>query len=373
VAPIIVLSCVLALACSLGASPALAQASRIAIEVRGDESGEACLTSEQLGARIAFYGTRKTLPRGMRLVLRLSAPDVAELQILRDGQVVSRRRFEHLPGPCADRRDAVALSVALALEHAAASTEPAAESGASSSAISGVVGTQTGSGEGVSAPEPEPAEPEPDSRTQPAEQVTQPARVQPEDTRPIVLGTMPTTTSRDPRRGEERPSLFQLHLGGRFVLEALPFAVWGGALGLELALSKRLSLDVSAVLSSIGEAPLADAYARASLLGLEAVGCASFPLGVFMLQACGGASVALCEVSGRDFPRARPDATLLWAAGLARIALRWPQSSSVALRLFVQPHISVSRPDLRVEGSGERLRTGWVGGQAGLDLWLALP
>ncbi|HTU58866.1 MAG TPA: hypothetical protein VMF89_10545, partial [Polyangiales bacterium] len=79
------------------------------------------------------------------------------------------------------------------------------------------------------------------------------------------------------------------------------------------------------------------------------------------------------EVSGRDYPRARPEATLLWAAVLGRATLRWPREGFIAARLVLQPHVSINRPDLRVENSSEHLATFWVGGSAGIELWLALP
>jgi hypothetical protein len=108
-------------------------------------------------------------------------------------------------------------------------------------------------------------------------------------------------------------------------------------------------------------------------VGVEALGCAATPLGIFMLQICGGATVSLCTVNGAGYFRERPEATLLWAAGLARVMLRWPRSEMFALRLMLQPHLSISSPELQVERSTAHLRTQWFGGSAGLELWLALP
>jgi hypothetical protein len=183
---------------------------------------------------------------------------------------------------------------------------------------------------------------------------------------------MPSSTSHDVRR-KGSSSTLQLHLGGRVAIETVPVPVWVGSLGIELPLAQSVTLDLSALASSVGESALAGARARASFLGLEALGCGALPFGVFALQICGGAAVGLCTVSGEGYPRARPEATLLWAAGLARVMLRWPGTGSFAVRALVQPHVSLSRPDLHVQFSTARLRTSWLGGSAGLELWLALP
>ena len=149
--------------------------------------------------------------------------------------------------------------------------------------------------------------------------------------------------------------------------------VWVGSLGIELPLSNSVTLDISALASSTGESALAGARAKASFVGLEALGCAAMPLSIFMLQLCGGATVGLCTVSGSGYFRERPEATLLWAAGLARVMLRWPKSEMFAVRLLLQPHLSISRPQLQVERSTAHLSTQWIGGSAGMELWFALP
>lgn len=362
----------------LDARPASGQAKVssgvVDIQIQGGAAlSETCLTSQQLSARVAHYSSASARPRGLRLMLYITGPDTAELHILRGGSIVSRRSFTQLPAACADRRDAVAISIALALERTAASTpEPSAGAAA-------VGGTAAGGADATRAAESRSATSADVSQPAVAAEPiapTQPAPAAPKDERdnePIVLGTMPTTTSRDPRRKGTVASSLQLQLGGRVTIEAVPTPVWVGALGVELPVSDRLTLGISALMSSTGEATLAGARARASFLGLEAVGCRNIALGVFMLQACGGAAIALCEVSGRDYPRERPEATLLWAAVIGRATVRWPREGFIALRFVLQPHVSLSRPELQVEGSSERLRSFWIGGSAGVELWLALP
>ena len=386
---------VLTLICWLDARPAHGQPA-LKLEIRvSDGISEACLSEPSLSERVAHYRSSTPSPRGLELRLYVTGADTAELQIVRGGSVVSRRSFTQLPATCADRRDAVALSIALAMERTAAaapqraarattgSRAPSARgAGDSRAALSPAQGdaSEGGRSEDAAAEDDRADAQQPTAQDLPVPpaQPMPSAGVQdsPEESSaqtPIVLGSMPTTTSRDPRQKGDKPSSLQLQLGGRHTIEAVPTAVWVGTLAIELPITGAVTLGITALLSSTGEAALAGARARASFLGVEAVGCSNVPLSVFMMQLCGGAGVALCEVSGREYPRARPDATLLWAAILGRATLRWPREGWLAARLVLQPHVSLSRPDLRVEGSSERLRSFWMGGSAGLELWLALP
>jgi len=387
---IVALSCVVVLAC--WTNPRAAQGQAVEIEIRGrTAASETCLKPQPLSERVAHYSAAGGRPSGLRLVLYVTGPDAAELHILREESVLARRSFAGLPTACAERRDVVALSIALALERSA-SVPPAATGGeaaaganmsrgdTTSAALSGGLAGPSGasragseSGAAASRSKQKGAGPQGEGPSGPAasgRSVWPPegSRVTPSDS-----DNLPTMTSRDPRRRGPSASSLQLHLGGRFTLEAVPMPVWVGALGIELPVSPRVTLAITALISSAGESALAGARARARFFGLEAVGCSQMPLGLIMLQTCAGAAVALCDVSGRDYPRDRPEATLLWAAVLGRATLRFPNQGAIALRLLLQPHVSVSRPDLRVENSSEHLSTFWVGGTAGLELWLALP
>ena len=102
-------------------SIALAQTAvepRVALVVRADSRAAArCFEVDALRQRIAYYG-RDRLARAndLRLELAVDTSASAELLVYRGAALVSRRRFEKLPEACFDRRDAVALSIALALE-----------------------------------------------------------------------------------------------------------------------------------------------------------------------------------------------------------------------------------------------------------------
>jgi hypothetical protein len=329
---------------------------------------------------------RKSAQPRLRVVvdLALLATDAgAELRIYRDDALLSRRRFQRLPATCDDRRDAVALTIALALEDpavvgsAAATTDTAdgggaaAQSGTSSSVQTLTVPTASGSqptvetAQAAQQPAPAPAHTEVSSGAD----SDKPEAAQ-KDERQVILGSMPSSVSHSLSR---EPGLgFRLQLGVRWITAALPFSVWAGSLGVALVTSEHFSIAVSALASTAGETSFATGTALGRLYGLEAIGCSSLGLGPAALELCAGAAAAACDVSGRDYPMARPDTTLLWAAGLARVALRWPAASTFSVRLFAQGHINISRPTLEVERATSTLKPGWIGMTAGLELVLSL-
>jgi hypothetical protein len=355
------------------ARPAFGQAAGFTLELRNDAPGATCFGSAQLEARIAHYSARRSQTGGLRVVLELTGSDTARLRILRGGAVLARRVFERLPAACADRRDAVALSIALALDHA--STATAADSGDAEPTAEPT--PEAGPPPGAGAASPSSAAPTPPAAPLPA-----PASddspgaggqsAPPRDNAPVIMGSLPTSTSRT-RNARTDGEPIRLHLGAHFIAEALPFPVWSGAIGVELPLGPQLALSVSGVASLTGEAQLAGHGARGRLLGLLLLACRSMPLGALSLAGCAGAGFAAADVSGRDYPLPRPDTTLLWAAGLARIAARWPASGPLSLRVLVQAQVNVSRPELHVDGATESLRTAIIGATAGLELVAALP
>jgi hypothetical protein len=186
-----------------------------------------------------------------------------------------------------------------------------------------------------------------------------------------MLGSMPSATTHSLRDGSG--TALRLHVGARWMAEALPVPIWAGAGGITVELSRQLSIDASVVASALGQTALAGGRARAKLLaGLEALGCAGTPVGPLWLQTCAGATAAMYEASGADY-LVRREATLLWAAGLARLMLRWPQDSFLSLRVVTQGHVNITRAKLLVDGSGASLQPAWVGVTLGIELLLALP
>jgi hypothetical protein len=164
----------------------------------------------------------------------------------------------------------------------------------------------------------------------------------------------------------------RVFLGGRWLAGALPTPVWLAALGVELRLTRRLTLGISGFLSSAAESGFASGRARTWLGGAELTGCAAWPLGPLDLQLCAAPTLALCGARGRDYPVAVPASSVAWAALGARVAVRWPSSGPLSLRLLAQWHVSAVRPELEVEGETARLHGPWLGGLLGAELGFAL-
>jgi hypothetical protein len=158
------------------------------------------------------------------------------------------------------------------------------------------------------------------------------------------------------------------HLGGRWQGEALPSAVWLGALGVELWLTRRFAIDLSGFVSTLSNSKFESARVRAWMGGGELFGCAAWKLGSFAAQGCIGAFAAACRARGRNYPLERPGATLLSAGSAARVALRWPDDEVLSLRLLAQGHVNLVRPEFKVDGSDGRLHPFWLGALVGLDV-----
>jgi hypothetical protein len=363
------------------------------LELRGMAQAKAgCLSERQLLARVASYSQHGAPRPGLHMVLDFVSQDVAELRLYLLDVVVSKRRFEQLPTPCADRRDAIALSIALALEDTAPppsaalpNTGPAAEPAATASSTlypaSAPSERSVNTAQTAANREQEPvlaaqrnqaiAQAPRVGETAGADAHNQATQPSPAPTTPVLLGSMPSATTHQ-LHGGERAGL-QLHVGGRWLTQALPVPVWALAAGIVVSVSRVVSIDVGALTSTVGQTRLSGGRARAQLLaGLEALGCGAIPVFGLGLQACSGAALAMIEANGADYV-VRRGVTLVWAAGLARLMLRWPREGWLSVRLVAQGHVNMTRARLLVDGSTARLEPWPVGASVGLELLLALP
>ena len=450
---------------SLTAAAARAQPRpEIALVVRGrsDEAAR-CFDAQALRKRIGLYGGER-LAKADELRLELDVEDAsrAELRVFRGRQLVARRRFVGLPAACADRRDAVALSIALALDGvvraapleaargaspgvaetnpgasardarpraalpdagaASPGTAPMAASAAAARAIPQAAADATASAfpAGASdatarAPAPNAADataraPAPNTsdateRATASGAIDATARSPGDAARPEA-GAPSATELPPPSAADAKPApieaqgsaharsesddsaldgsnrsaggqparalVVEPYIGARGLTHALPAPVWVGALGAELWIGRTASIDGSILASTLGNSELAGGRARTRLLGGELLGCRALRFDDFAFQGCVGAAAAACFAAGRDYVRVFPDATLLWAAGLARLALRWPDRHSVSLRVFMQGHVNWMRPVLRVDPTNERAYPFWLGASGGLDLIVSL-
>jgi hypothetical protein len=334
-----------------------------------DASPDACFAAGPLQKRIAHYiGTRGTHADGLRFELQVDGQSNAELRVFRGDEAVSRRRFEQLPTSCAERRDTIALSIALALEGEEQAQAPANDATqiapVTPATISRDAAQSPAQKSGEDEPTPEralPSEREPDDA---AEESAPPTS---EEESPAAVSDAP------PHSGQDSGWIVQPHVGARWLAGALSEPVLTGNLGVELAVSPALGFDLSAFVSTVADSEFLGGHAETWLVGGEVFGCTAWKLGSFAAQGCLGAMAAVCSARGEGYPVMLPAETLLWAAGAARAGLRWPDERMISLRLLLQAQVNLVRPVLHVAGSTEQeeLAPGWVGGALGFDVILA--
>ncbi|HKP55842.1 MAG TPA: hypothetical protein VJV78_03950 [Polyangiales bacterium] len=297
----------------------------------------------------------------------MDAQDAAELRMFRGDALVSRRRFEQLPKACSDRRDAVALSIALALEGAARELATPVEA-ADSTATEGGDSVEASARHAAVA---EAEQPKPSTQAQ-RELFSQPSAAEEEE---AAVERQDSAAEADEPAQASAPGgglIVHLHLGAGWLVGAVPDPVWTGSLGIVLWLNPHLAFDLSAIASTLANSEFVGGRVETRLVGGELFGCTGWKIGNFAAQGCAGLIAAACAADGYDYPEEYPAATLLWMAGAARFGLRWPNEGLLSVRGSLQLHFNLVRPELNVAGSTEKLYPFWIGGAAGLDMILAL-
>jgi hypothetical protein len=270
--------------------------------------------------------------------------------VQRDGQDVARRRFDVLPVQCAARLDALALAIAVALEHLA-QAEPSA--------------FEPGPVRAAGAPNTIAPASAPDSSTPPSP----PAAATPAaETREL------DDEAAQPSTGTTTPIRYALLAHAAIWLDALPETAGAFGLGLELGLGPTRWSAV-ALASTETDVALADGRARARFFGGRAQACLPRTLIAPDLQAepCAGMIAGAVLADGQGFPVER-SATLPYLAPLVRLSLRYPAHSLLSLRLAVDGLFNVVRPELQVTGASRASDSSAAFGLApSVELLVELP
>jgi hypothetical protein len=306
--------------------------------------------------------------------------------------MVSRRLFSRLPADCADRRDAIALAIALAVEACLAedtavpAQPPAARPDPGWPSSTGGSVPSTGSKPGTRAAKPVPSNPAIQSAASPnlttaAEPDSTPAPDDSAEAEHAIVnvreaGSEPTSgeRSRTAPVDHEEPSAdadrtralaANVYAGAGWLIEGLPWFVWTGLLGTRLSLSRRFALDATLLGSPPSDLSVATGDVRGWLAGATFSGCMEHTAGAVSLHGCVGILGSVCRIIGRGYDRPYPAANVPWIAGAVRLAADWPHQAPVMLRLLAQGHANMVRPELRVDGSTEVERTAPFGALLG--------
>jgi len=277
-------------------------------------SGDACLLTEPLSEHIATWLHSTAIDARLAItVLPDAAPRRgASVAVRRDAAVIGVRRFDRLPADCSDRRAAIGLAIALAIDATALDTLSADRASPT---------TATDSETTRAGPAPAPAAP------------------------------APATTRRPTTEGAHDRALFHLAAGADAML-VIGLAIdpaAGGAFAFEGALANG-ALRLSAFATVPVEAPIGNGAATISIAGASLVACARGELPFGDPFGCLGASAGVLSAEGLDFPQ--PLATELpWLALDASIGLRVHLVGALAIRVAVGGTLRLTSLRLDVLGS----------------------
>jgi hypothetical protein len=351
-----------------------------AIRVRG---GSSCVSATALRNRITRYLAADAPPAELSIEVDLAA-DPPGFRVLRAGRSIAERRFERLPAGCAERRDAIALTIAVAIEHALpanvashpeptaaarapaeppATPAPASQPTAAETARANRAESQptaagvSRTGETAAAPQPTAARsvsigaPQPTAARPPP--VAQRSRVPepvPESAAEPEAEPIPDTP--EPERPWQRPSeRWMLHAGAAYLLEVLPARIPAFSIGAEYAVLPALRLRFAGLVSTRVTIDFPPGRVYGQLFGGSAHACLNTPFFALILHGCAGAAAALAYAEGDRYTEPS-SAGMAWLAGVLGILVEVPATGSVAARLVATGHVNLVRPQLYLEGPG---------------------
>jgi hypothetical protein len=244
----------------------------------------------------------------------------ASFVVLHDGRPHAVRRFDRLPGACEDRRAALSLAIALAID----------------AAVLDRLGVTV-----EEAP------------------IEAPPTVEPIPEPPIA----------------SRPSVrLELAMESQLLIEVLPEVAAGWLVGARMVLEGAFEVAVSGWVSSISSSALDPGRVDVQLAGARLDLCARRPIDVITLRGCVGAAGGAALGRGRDVPRER-ETTVAFVGALARVGLALAVTEWLALELALDGWVAILRPrfDLVLPPTGAVVQSASlpVGGGA-LALGLAL-
>jgi hypothetical protein len=342
-----------------------------ALRVRG---GAGCVTTPALRTRIAGYLSPGEIAGGLAIEVDLSRQP-AGFRVLRGGALIAERRFEWLPTRCAERRDAIALAIAVAIEHSVAPVDVVPDSDSAPLATA-AEGTETPASALDAPPSPprRAAAQAPEAPPAAAEGDDAPADV---DARAAEPSQEPAPGAAADRQGPaaQRPSeRFMLRAGGLYLVDALPTPAAALTFGAEYAVLPELRVGLAGLVSARVELAFEGGRVENQLFGGELVGCVNTPFLSMILLGCTGTTAAYVHARGFDYTIEQQDG-MVWFAVLLRGAIELPATSTLAFRVVADARVNLLRPELSLERPGSSPLTHAVsplGGSIGADLIVRL-
>lgn len=342
-----------------------------------------CVSAPALRARTAQYLGRAEQLTQLTIEVDLQVP---LFRVLRDGTLLAERRFARAPTDCSERRDALALAVAIAIEQvtedprsptglAADSDEPAAAAERSTAQPSAA---ERGAGDSeriFAAPDKGQSR----APTQPArpsgEQSELPRAVAGEPVQPLSAADRGQDRARDVTTSGRPRALVSVLGGGALMFEALPTAAPAFAVGAELALLPALRIGLSGLFSTAVSSAFQGGVVSTQLYGAQLTGCVNAPIFASLLVlGCLGAVGGVVDAHGDRFAQNLSD-RMGWLAGLVRARLEFPVAGRLAAGVYADARVNLLRPELQASLATQPVRTravGLLGAALGVELIVRL-
>lgn len=281
-----------------------------ALEARLTVPDARCLTTAAIAAHLrTWLGGELSPDDPRRVVVHFGDDERTQVAfvLLRGESPIGERRFETLPEPCADRRAAFSLAIAIALDAGVldrlglGDSSPAAAPAPTAAAV------------------PQPAVPDP--APEPAESAS--------------------------------PAAPSVRLGALLALGAGSGLIptWHGSLGLALQLQgPAWELRLGAWATNRRRAALGSGALEAQAVAASLLGCRyAPPLRRLGVGGCVGVMAGAWLGSGDGFARSRSDRAT-FVAGQAAMVARWPTDGAVRLTLLARVVVPVLRASFVVRG-----------------------
>lgn len=282
-------------------------------------AGDPCLSPGAVAdAAAAWLGDRQVDPR---LAVQVEAGvDSVGFRLLRDDEVRVARTLSPAPAACADRRAALGLSIAMALD-----------------------ATVLGS---LRPPEPEP-EPEPEVEPEPKPE-PELDKASPE----VAPRLVPSEPVAEPDPTPQAPLRVSVAASGIGAYGMTPSTAFGGELDVELGVASWL--DVVVGTEAVGGLPVALAGGRvATVIGAARLAaCPAREFGRVRARICVGSAGGALIASGREFTDSR-DTTLPWVAFESGGELDIRLGARLALRLGARAVAPLVRHELDVRDGSD--------------------
>jgi hypothetical protein len=361
-----------------------------------------CVSAPALRARTAQYLGRADRLAELSIEVDLQVP---QFRVLRNGRLLAERRFARAPTDCSERRDALALALAIAIEQATSESRPSQPSAAVGDNADDVAGSRSTKSE-VRAPQRTAADSIPDSSANsaptappaalrataaPVEKVAPAASRRTLEPQRVARerGSVPPRTAdrraKDEDHGEhgepqqmaarepgvplqaaadaaltptERPRApVSLFGAGSVLFEALPTAAMAFSVGAELGLSPALRIGLSGLFSLPVSTPFQGGLVSTQLYGAQLTGCINAPLSMsLLLHGCAGAVGGIIEAQGERFALNLND-RMGWLAGLVRAKLEFPVAGRLSASLYADARVNLLRPELQASLPTEPARS----------------